>query len=267
MTLKPPPSPRSVERVLDVLEFLAHRRHGASLGAISRLLDIPKASLSTLTASMRQRSYILRAENGTLQLGSAAFAFARMVTAPVVLVDLAHPFLEELAKNAGETVLIATLMPDDMVAVYIDKAESENPIRYTVPVGLKRELHAAAAGKVLLAFQDADFRAAYVDRGLEHFTDSTITAPDALERHLEEIRNQGFAFTEQDRTMGANAIAAPIWGADGELMASLTLAGPTNRMQQQFESLVDQVLETTRKISERINGENKKNSKHHNDKP
>lgn len=242
--------PRAVGRVTDVLELLAVRREGLSLTALANHLDVPKASLSALLKPLALRDYVILGDGGRYHLGAAAYAFARQVTSQAELIGLTHPLLEKLASESGETALLATLLPDEMVAIYIDKAESDNPIRYTVPVGLRRELHASSTGKVILAFQSIEYQDAYLARRLARFTAATLVEPEGLRAQLEGIRRDGFVLAQDERTAGASGIAVPVWGAGGLFLGGLSLAGPSPRIASQLGRFRKLIEATGRKISD-----------------
>ena len=89
--------------------------------------------------------------------------------------------------------------------------------------------HASSAGKVMLAFGDVP-----LPRGrLAAFTHLTITYPAALAAEIERVRTRGWAEAIEEREAGLSAIAAPVWGAGGELAAIVALQGPTSRFDRE----------------------------------
>jgi DNA-binding IclR family transcriptional regulator len=84
--------------------------------------------------------------------------------------------------------------------------------------------HATAAGKVLLAFTGAE------PATLEAYTERTITDPVRLAAELAGVREQGWAEAEGEREPDLNALAAPVLGRDGALVAILGLQGPRGRL-------------------------------------
>jgi DNA-binding IclR family transcriptional regulator len=85
--------------------------------------------------------------------------------------------------------------------------------------------HATATGKVMLAFGPA----LPVAGPLERFTERTIVGREALRREIEAVRAQGWARAAGEREPHLNAIAAPVFGAGGELAAILGVQGPDTR--------------------------------------
>ncbi|MCP5368803.1 MAG: IclR family transcriptional regulator [Hyphomicrobiales bacterium] len=223
--------PQSVGRVFAILEALADARTGATLAELAVATGAPKTSLVGLLAGLTAEDGVVRDGAGRYFLGSRFLALAMRAVAGRELVALARPVLARLAEASGETAVLGALAPDADLATYLDKAESSNPIRYAVTVGERRELYCTALGKVLLAH----FPRARLERYLKEvprkrFTPETITGAKALRAELERVRREGIARTRDERGTGANALAAPVFGPDGAVVAAVLLAGPAPRM-------------------------------------
>ena len=109
--------------------------------------------------------------------------------------------------------------------------ESSNPIRYAVNIGERRDLYCTAAGKVLLAgFAPARLKAYLKSTSRQKFTATTIVSMRDLGAELSRVKEDGIARTADERIEGASGLAAPIFSADGEVMAALLIAGPSERM-------------------------------------
>jgi DNA-binding IclR family transcriptional regulator len=144
---------------------------------------------------------------------------------------LARPILLRLVEATGETAVIGTLAPDSDLAIYLDKVESSNPIRYAVTVGERRDLYCTAMGKALLAY----FEPARLNKYLKfnhrkQFTATTITGRADLLAELSRIRREGIARTNGERVRGASGLAVPVFGGNGAVVAALLIAGPSERM-------------------------------------
>jgi DNA-binding IclR family transcriptional regulator len=240
----------AVKRAIDTIEVLARHRLGLTLAELSRRLSVPKASLFEVMKGLEDRIYVSRNEAGRYELGSSALSFARAALATNNLGQVARPILQTLVRKTGETALLALLDEEAMVAVYVDKVESESPIRYTVPLGLRRELHGASVGKALLAFMPAPLREKYLSaKRLERFTAATIVNLKEIRRDIETIRQTGVALTVDERTEGASGIAAPVFGAGGVLVAGVSLAGPSPRMTAGRDRFVPLVRDAAAQIS------------------
>lgn len=231
--------PQSVARVVGILELLALRPAGESLTSISRALHAPKTSLVGLLKGLQQLEYVFRKED-SYTLGPAASAFAMSVIPGRNVVHLARPLLRQLARETGETALFGVPSASRDVAVYVDTVESENPVRYTVPIGEPRDLYCSAVGKCLLAhFRDPDLARYLKGHRLVAHTERTITSASKLQEELRRIRSSGVAFSEDERMVGVSAVAAPVFARDAEPVAAFVVGGPTDRFRSHKHQYAD----------------------------
>lgn len=235
-------------RVLDILAALATRPEGATLTQLVDLLALPKTSAFSLLKGLEAGGYLRRAD-GTYRLGPAALklgsAMARLVSFP----RCARPVLDTLAARTGETVMLGVLSEEGHEVSYVDIVESDAPLRFTVRVGNRRPLYAAAAGKALLAFLPEPARRAYLaDTRFVRFTAETSTRAD-LVRLLPAVRRSGAVLDANGIVDGAAAVASPCFGADGRVACAVSVAGPTNRIAAQRTEVTALVLAAAEEVS------------------
>lgn len=224
-------APQSVGRIIAILESLSNSADGSTLAELATDTAAPKTSLVGLLSGLTAEGCLVRDETGRYLLGPRFISLAMQAVAGRELIALARPVLTELMNRTGETAVLGGLAPDADLAYYLDKVESQNPIRYAVTVGERRELYCTVIGKVLLAHMDAARRDAYVAAArLDRHTPTTITSKKALKAELTLIRDAGIARTDGERFDGASGVAAPVFGADGRLAVAILIAGPSERM-------------------------------------
>ena len=224
-------APQSVDRIFAILDALSASTSGIRLSEIARMVDAPKSSIVSLLGGMANTGHVQRGDDGLYRLGPRMYSLAMRVVGSLDLAALARPMLEWLEQQTGETALLGALAPAGDVAIYIDKVESHSPLRYTVSLGQQRDLHSTAIGKLLLAYMPAARLEAYVKNAkLTAFTPATLTTPSSLRKELSAVRARGFASTAGDQVVGASAFAAPVFGFQGEFMAGMVIAGPSERM-------------------------------------
>jgi len=223
--------PQSVGRIAAILDAVAGQRRGATLSELAVIAGAPKTSLIGLLAGLTAEGCVVRDADGRYGPGPRLHALALKALAGRELVALARPVLQALVEATGETGVLAALAPDADRVVYLDRVESARPIRYAVTAGERRELHCTASGKVLLAHFDTDRLARYLkSERRERFTPTTVVEADALRDQLAEVRRAGLARTDGERVAGASAVAAPVFGRDGTVVATVLVAGPSDRM-------------------------------------
>ncbi len=233
--------PQSVGRILTMLETLAKTENGATLSDLALGTGAPKTSLVGLLAGLTAEGCLARDEAGRYFLGPRFLSLAMQAIAGREFIVLARPILVDLATATEETAVLGALAPNTDpgadLAIYLDKVESSNPIRYAVTVGERRELYCTALGKVLLAhFEPARLRRYLETTQREQFTATTMTTSSELEAELAYIHASGISRTNDERIPGASGLAAPVFASDGTVTAVLLIAGPSERMRVNSES-------------------------------
>lgn len=244
------PSPQSVQRIFGILELLSLSKDGETLSALARHLDAPKNSVVSLLAGMLQKDHVTRDERAVYRLGPAMLQLSLRIAGGVRLRGLVRPALERTRDATGETALAGRLLPGQDQLTYIEKAESLNPMRYTVPVGERRELYSTAAGKLMLAFMPQGELDAFLARAeLAPLTGTTITDAAQLRAELQRIRETGVSTTLDERIAGASAIATPVLDGQGRLVVSLGVVGPSARIHPRLAACTDALVHEARQLS------------------
>lgn len=147
------------------------------------------------------------------------------------------PIMRALAEESGEAIFISELVPGEPVAVYIARAESNNPIRFMASIGERRPLYSSSGGRVLLAYQPQKWQDDYLkSTKLVAHTPRTVTDKAELRRILKSIRETGLSRTHEDVHEGVSAFAAPIFDRSEKVIAALALASPTSRAVDKAET-------------------------------
>ena len=91
-------------------------------------------------------------------------------------------------------------------------------------------MHATSCGKVFLAELPADELQSYIDGGLPRFAPYTLVDPAALKADLALVASRGYSMTWEEQEVGLTAVAAPIHTRDGQLVAAVSVSGPSFRL-------------------------------------
>jgi IclR family acetate operon transcriptional repressor len=242
-------SPRSLTRLLGLFELLALHADGLSLADISVFLGSPKSSLLNLLRPLVVKGYLIHGDN-RYSLGPAIFQLSGHILAARHLPRFVWPFLQDLAQKTGETVFLVAMDRERRMVTYISGIESSQPVRYSVPVGSTRPLYATAGGRLLLAFQDADWLEQYLKtEKFTQFTKRTPTNADALRRVLAEIRDTQISISRGDMIEGAGGIAAPVRLPNGEVEAAILIAAPIGRFERALPKLRSVLADAIAKIN------------------
>jgi DNA-binding IclR family transcriptional regulator len=218
---------QSVERAVTILELLARLGEGG-VTELAAEIGVHKSTAFRLVSTLEQRGLVEQTEErGKYRLGVGILRLAGATTARLDVVQEARPICRRLSVTTGETVNIAVL--SDRAALYLDQFAGSSALQPHNWVGQHIPLHATSNGKVLLSgLPDAE-----VDRivpSLPAYTDRTVTSRRALKQELSTVRAQGFALAVDELETGLAAMAAPVRNAHGDVIASLSLSGPTFRL-------------------------------------
>jgi DNA-binding IclR family transcriptional regulator len=216
---------QAVDRAARLLSEVVHSTDPMTFTGLSAATGLAKSTTSRLLLALERNGLVRRDDHGRFLPGEMFVSFAWRGGAEAGLVAVAQPFLEKLGKATGETINLG--VTSNGVVEQIAQVDSTYMIGGTNWVGMSVPLHCSALGKVLLAFGAAQLPPAHK---LERRTDKTITAEAALKVDLATARARGYAVTDEELEPGLIAIAAPVYGYDGTVVAAVSVSAPTNRM-------------------------------------
>jgi DNA-binding IclR family transcriptional regulator len=241
-------SPRSLARLLGLFEAMAAAPRGLTLAEISLTLSSPKSSLLNLLRPLVVQGF-LQHDEGRYRLGPAMFRLAAEIMASRKFPNLVRPFMQDLVERGGETVFLTVIDREAQLCTYIERIESPHAVRYVAPIG-QRPLYCSAAGLLLLAYQDEEWRKRYLAHvKLKPLTPHTVVDPKRLRRNLAEIHRRGYSISISEAVMGAAGLAAPIFDADGGVAAALLIGAPADRFEGELPQLIKLTTETAARAS------------------
>jgi DNA-binding IclR family transcriptional regulator len=248
---KPAAAVQSVDRALLVLEILA-KLGQAGVTEIAAELGVHKSTVSRLITVLESRGYVEQVSGrGKYRLGFSIARLARASSGHLDLVKLSQDVCDSLAAEVGETTNLAILDADRIINI----VEAIGPAEITLRtwVGQSCSAHATSSGKVLLAGLDsADVRARLASV-LESFTANTVVKIADLQRELATARERGWACVAEELEVGLNAVAAPVYDANAQVIAALSVSGPSYRLApEQFEKTAKQTISAADAISRRL---------------
>lgn len=250
-------SVQSVDRALTILDLLGS---DAELGVteIAGMLAVHKSTASRLLATLETHGLVEQyPDRGRYRLGVGLLRLAGATRARLDVVKESREVTEALARRVGETVNVVILSGTE--TLYLDQVTGPSSIQIHNWVGHRNPLHATANGRVLLAhvpperlsvllaaISDADDR-------LPLLTDRSIATVPALLEDLDLIRARGYALAVDELELGLTAVAAPVRGLDGDVIASLSVSGPSFRLgPDELPAVVEAVLGAADLISARM---------------
>jgi DNA-binding IclR family transcriptional regulator len=216
---------------------------------LSKQLDLHKSTVSRLLSTLEQEGFVEKnSETEKYRLGLELVTLAGIALEQVDLREVAAPYLSQLAELTQETVNIVVLSGSE--CMNIDGAASPRPIRYVGRIGRRTPCHCTAAGKVLLAYLSPATQQQILPNPLTRFTEKTVVDIETLIQDLATIQKNGYTITHEEHQEDLSAVAAPIFDHTEQVIAAVTVSGPTYRMGPgEIEALVEPVLDIAREIS------------------
>lgn len=241
---------QSVDRALTVLSLLAAR---GELGVteLSAALGVHKSTAFRLVSTLEAHDLVEQvSDRGKFRLGVGVLRLAGATAVRLDLVQESRPVTLRLAQLVGETVNVAVL--SGLEALYLDQVQGPSSLALHNWAGQRIPLHATSNGKVLLAFGPPALLG-QLGAPLPRFTAATIVDPAVVAAELEEVRARGYAVAVDELEMGLTAVAAPVTGASGAVVASVSASGPTFRLPaERVPGVAAQVCAAAREISQRL---------------
>lgn len=169
---------------------------------------------------------------GQYRLGLLHLVYGRAVERRLDVVAAIRPFLVRLCAETRETVNLALPCPTD--AIIVESLESNQSLRVSSYAGTRADYHATACGRALIAWHGEAYRNNIYDLGpLRSKTPQTTIDRAALNGFLDRCRAQGWTSEFEENEVGSACVAAPIFDATGKPIASVSIAGPASRFDDQ----------------------------------
>jgi DNA-binding IclR family transcriptional regulator len=242
---------RVLDRAISILTVLSDG-NPRTLTEISKEISINSSTIFRLLATLASHDYVTRDEqSGEYRLGLACLELARAYNAGNDLRRTALPELEKLRNATTETVHMTVL--DKMEIIYLEKLPGLHAVGLmSSQVGGRAPSHCTGVGKVLLAYLDPQMvRQHFEGTELSRHSDTTIDNLDELMVHLEQVRQQGYAFDHGEHEAEVRCVAAPIFDIDGQAVAAISVSGPYGRMEplEANTELIEKIVQAAHTIS------------------
>ena len=231
-------SSRKVLRAL--LAFsIATPRHTAE--TLANQIGAPLSSTYRYLGILRDTGLVEDDGRGSFALAPLVIGLAQAARAGTDLASVARPYMELLARDTGETVILIRCSGDR--AVCIERAESTSRIRLTFEVGTALPLHRGAGPKLLLAHLSAADCTTTLDAVVAS-TPAFASRRKELLRELGIIRKHGWSESRAEITPHVYAVAVGLVEADRGI-AALSIVAPSFRTPRPMQINLRKALQTT----------------------
>ena len=241
--------PRTINKAMQILNLFSLEQPEWGVSDVARALELPKSTASGLMTSLADHGILSRTPKGRYRLGWWLFELSQTLLDTTEFRTEARSVMEELVRCWRETMHLAVL--DDAQAVYVEKLQPTPAVKIKITrAGARLPAHSSGLGKVLLAHSEWEHVAGLLeDQGMPALTPNTITTLDTLAEELEQVRERGCAYDNEETLIGLCCVAAPIYGSEGKVVAAVSFSVPAYRFCPRKDEYTAAILDAGRLIS------------------
>jgi len=244
---RPATGVQSVERAFVLLEALARLPRPMGVTELAGVSGLSPGTIHRLLRTLVDLGYVRQDQSRSYALGHALIRLGEQAAAR--LAGWSRPLLEEVAREIGESVNLATLENDQVV--YLAHVPSSQSVRIFTEVGSRVPAHSTGVGKAMLSQLDERAAHALLARtGLPAATPHTVVDLAAMASDLQSVARRGFALDDEEQELGVRCVAVPVVGAVPPLAVSVS--GPRSRI---TDELVERAVPLLRKAAAAIAAE------------
>ena len=241
----------TLEKSLQILELFAKTGAPLNIKEICYHNRLPESTLYRYIRTLGERGFIEYDHSiQKYRLGMNLIRLGHVATRQLEIHRCAHPIMQQLASETGETVLLT--LRRGINAIVVEVVDSGRAgIKLAMNRGDILPLHSCALTRPLMAFlPDKEIDSILWANSPKKFTDHTVTDLKQLKSELKKVRRQGYSYSDQEVTVGARGLGAPVWDYSATVIATLSLAGSIHNFQRwKIPELLKVLLEATEQCS------------------
>lgn len=213
-----------LERGMRILSCFSEDDATLSASELGARTGLSSSTLHRILAQMVDLGLVTRVSGRRYAIGVRLWELGELSPLALRLRETALPHMMRLYEATGENVHLAVLdgaEPADATALYVGKVTGHGSIPLLSRMGGRHLPHAVGVGKALLAAQSDDWIRDYCAAPLERETVHTITDPSALLDDLRAARARGYAYAQEEMTLGNVSIGAALGSVAGLPLAAI----------------------------------------------
>ncbi|MCS4595036.1 IclR family transcriptional regulator [Brevibacterium sediminis] len=222
---------QSIDRAAEILSLVVRSDDPISYTEVVEETALARSTVSRLLSALERNGLVERDSDGLYRGGSLFATYASRFDRVENLVAAADPTLQRLSEETGETVNLA--MPGPKGVVQVAQVDSTFVLGATNWADVEVPPHCSALGKVMFAYDVIPLPTGRLERR----TEKTLGSRKELTDDLDTVRDRGFAIVHEEFEIGLDALAAPVFGIDGDVVAAVGISGPTMRIAEHHDRL------------------------------
>lgn len=237
----PTPLNNSVVKAFAILDLFDDKRQEVTARDVATLVGLNGITAHRFLKTLVDTGVLSSPRRGVFILGGKLIDYGERAKSFSRLAACIQPFLNELAMETREGAMATTF--DGSLITCIAAAHSDQTFSFNARVGARMEAYATANGKLWLAMMDPPaLDSFFAANALNPLSENTLIDETALRRELEKIRANGYATNRGERETGLSAIAVPVRTSGGNMVAGMSVFGPSPRFHEQTETRILSLL-------------------------
>lgn len=234
---------QSIDRASEILALIISSAEPVTYTQVVAATGLARSTVSRLLQALERNGLLERDPDGAFRGGALFAQYATRFDRVQSLVAAAEPSLQRIGDRTGETVTLAA--PSGHNVMHLAQVDSKYVLGATNWADIAVPAHASALGKAMYAYAGLP-----LPKGrLRQCTPSTLASGSALVRDLDGVRALGYALTHGEFEKGLDAVAVPVRGADGVVVAAMGISGPSHRFAGKHTSYGELLVEEAEMVS------------------
>ncbi len=235
---------QSLDRGLQILEYIANHDGPVRLVELAQLIGIEKSSACRLVLTLADRGYVRQDPETTgYLLDEKVFELAGRLASQRRIQDHVRKYLRHLAQETGETSHLAVRGKGGVV--FVDHEFGSQPVAVTSQWGSSEPFHCTALGKALLAgVTEEELKDILGTKSLKQYTPRTVTRLADLAKECRKAREELVAMDDEEYRPGVRCLAAPVFDFRGQVIAAIGISGPLERLTDDTVNAFKQTVKT-----------------------
>lgn len=237
-------------KAFDILDCFERDDQEISIKDIAGMIDMPQSSVYRIIQSLEFIGLIFQnKENKKYRIGAKLIQMSEKMGCLDEYMQIAVKYMQELNRETEETVNLAIAAEDKILYIY--KVESKHLLRPNFELYAKHTAYNTGLGKVLLSEMSTPVLMWVYENNKEGIGKTF----EEFKAMIDAVGRQGFAYDEQEFSLGLRCVAAPIKGPGGKILFSVSISAPIMRMDDEaYARTRDLVVKYAEMASNEIRG-------------
>lgn len=243
---------KSFERGLSILFAFDEEKKELSAEELSSAIGIPHTSIYRFIKTLRKTGLIEKNTcTGKYFLGQSIVKLSTLIQSSYNIIELSLPILTNITAITGETSVL-TMLRNDYCVCELTK-EPSNPLRLSPKLGDPIPLYVDSTSQAILAFMPSRDQKNILKGELVQYGPKGITDKEVMKNRLHMIKKQGYVVTEEEMYADTKGISAPFFNSLGQVVGSLSVSGPKNRIIKEKEpDFIRLIMDSAQELTDQL---------------